>query len=97
MPVSRDDLIAKLETFIGARDAAASAHTATLSAKDNVTSVTVTEQAKIDAAVANFDIETTKAKADESAAEAAEDAANAAENAALDDLESALRAFKDDQ
>jgi predicted signal transduction protein with EAL and GGDEF domain len=93
-PLTVDDLIAKVRDLDAKRTASAAAHVATLQATQHVTDVTVTEQANIDAATAQYDRETTAAKAEATDATNAEAAAEAEEQAVFEDLEASLLAFK---
>ncbi len=96
MAVTKEDLLAKHEVFTEARDAAAAAHVTTSAAQANVLSVTTIEQGHIDAAVAQFDVATTEAKAEATSAAAAEVVANDEEDTALSELFAAISAFKDE-
>lgn len=97
MPVTREQILADLDAFTAARDAAADAHTTTSQADANVLSVTTVEQGLIDSAVAHFDIATTQAKSEASAAAAAEVVANSEEQDAFDTLVSDITAFKNEE
>jgi hypothetical protein len=97
MTVTREQILADLDAFTAARDAAADAHTATSAAHANVLSVTTVEQGQIDAAVAHFDIATTQAKSEATDAEAAEAGANVTEDSAFDTLVADITAFKNEE
>ncbi len=93
-PVTVDDLIAAVHALDDKRTELATAHTDTGAAAQNVTDVTVTKQAVIDQATADYDKATTEAKQGLAAKQAAEADAAAAEDAAFADIEAKLAAFK---
>jgi hypothetical protein len=94
MAVTKDDLLALVETLSQKRDAKNAAHDATSVAEQNVTNVTVVEQAKIDAATAHFDQATTEAKQGATDAHTAEDLATADDNAAFQALLQGIQDFE---
>ena len=93
-PVTVDDLINAVHALDDARTALAAAHSDTGAAAQNVTDVTVTKQAVIDQATADYDKATTEAKQGLAAKQAAEQLAADAEDAAFADIEAKLAAFK---
>lgn len=97
MPVTREDILAKFSAFGDLRDAAATAHTDTVAAHENVVSVTTVEQGLIDAATAHFDVATTQAKQQATDAEGAETAADSAEDTSFNELLDMITNFKNEQ
>ena len=93
MPTTKQDLLDLVDVLVTKREALTSAHDATVASEQNVTSVTVIEQAKIDAATAHFDQATTEAKQQATDAHAAEDTAGAEDQAAFDNLVAAIQNF----
>jgi len=80
------DLVAKVEALQGLSDDQTAKSDASHAAAANVTTVTETEQAKIDAATAAFTIAVNSAQADADTAKAALDASTAALDAAIEDI-----------
>ena len=97
MPVTRQDILDKFASFSDLRDAAATAHTDTISAHENVVSVTTVEQGLIDAATAHFDVATTQAKQEATSAEVAETNADSAEDQSFQELLDLITNFKNEQ
>ncbi len=93
MPISKEDLLTDIDALVAAREARDAAHAATLSATENVTNVTVVEQANIDAATAHYDRATTEARGQADAAAQDESLKAVADQAALDKLVADVTAF----
>lgn len=93
-PVTVDDLIAAVHTLDDARTLLATAHAQTAAAAQTVTDETVSAQADIDTAGANYERRTTTAKQGLATKQSAEDAASAVEDAAFADIEAKLASFK---
>ncbi len=93
-PVTVDDLIAAVHTLDDKRTALATAHGETAAAAQTVTDETVSAQAAIDTASAEYERRTTTAKQGLAVKQGAEDAASADEDAAFADIEAKLAAFK---
>lgn len=93
MPISKADLLSDIDALVAAREARDAAHAATLTATENVTTVTLVEQANIDSATAQFDRATTEARAAAGAAADDETEKAAADQAALDKLVADVTAF----
>lgn len=93
-PVTVDDLIAAVHALDDKRSALAAAHAETATAAQNVTDETVSAQAEIDTANADYERRTTAAKQALAVKQTAEDTASADEDAAFADIEAKLAAFK---
>lgn len=93
MATTKQDLLDLVDTLVQKRGALTAAHDTTVAAEQNVTNVTVIEQAKIDAATAHFDQATTEAKQQASDAHTAEDTAGVEDQTAFDNLVAAIQNF----
>jgi hypothetical protein len=93
MSTTKQDLLDLVDVLVTKREALTAAHGTTVAAEQNVTSVTVIEQAKIDAATAHFDQATTEAKQEAVEAHASEDNAAVEDQTAFDALIAAISDF----
>jgi hypothetical protein len=91
--ITKEQLLAEVNDLDDKRQAAVAAASATAAAQQNVTDVTVTEQAQIDAATAHYDQATTTAKAAARDAQSAQNSADEAEQTALNQLIADITAF----